>query len=512
MIYSTKEKNCEAEDIQMKQWRFRKFFAVLLALCLTVGVMPLTAEAAVDYVLYSTAGGYLRVNQHNGTLTDCSTLSGELVIPSVVEGITVTSIAERAFYGQDKLTSVTVPSTVKTVGDQAFTSCLALKTVVLNEGVETLGKNAFRYCYSLSKVTLPTTLQKIDDNAFQRCLALKSITVPNGVDSIGKNVFDGCENLTTVSLPATVMSIGEYAFSGCKKLTSINLPTGITALNTALFDGCTALEQVIVPNGVQRIYSLAFRNCSSLQKLSLPDSIQGIDGKAFDGCNDNMTFYVNAGSYAQAFASANGISFQLGTLSSGSSNNNNGTTEPSTYPETPFTDVKGHWAKEYIEWAYYHSYFNGESATKFQPNVSMDRAMLVTVLYNIENRPTVSTMSSFKDVKSNAYYADPVAWAAKNGIVTGYEDNTFRPTQKITRQEMAIMLYNYAKYKGMSLSAKGDLSQFKDNSKVASYAGTQMSWAVGSGIIGGIGNGLLDPRGEATRAQGTVMLKKFLEL
>lgn len=498
----------------MKQRNIRKVFAMLLAVCLMVSVIPLSASAAVDYVLYSTAGGYLRINQHNGTLTDCSDLSGDLVIPTTVEGITITSIADRAFYGQEKLTSVSVPSSVKSVGDQVFQKCLALKTVTLSEGVETLGKNAFCYCYSLSSVSLPTTLQKVDDNAFQKCIALKSITVPSGVDSIGNNAFENCTNLTTVSLPATVVSIGEYAFSGCEKLTSINLPTGINALNTAVFNGCSALRQVIVPSGVQRIYNLAFRNCSSLQKLSLPDSIQSIGGNAFDGCSDNMTFYVNAGSYPQAFASANGITFVLGTLDSGSNNNsgNNSTTEPDTYPETPFTDVQNHWAKDYIEWAYYHSYFNGDSATKFLPNEAMDRAMLVTVLYNIEGRPTVSTMSSFKDVKSSAYYADPVAWAAKNGIVSGYEDNTFRPTQKITRQEMAIMLYNYAKYKGMNLTAKGDLTQFKDNSKVASFAGTQMTWAVGSGIIGGIGNGLLDPRGEATRAQGTVMLKKFLEL
>lgn len=494
----------------MKNKMLKKFTALLLALCMIVGVMPLSAQAVeVDYVLYSTAGGYLRVNQHNGTLTDCSTLSGDLVIPAEVEGVAVTAIADRAFYGQEGLTSVTVPSSVKTIGDQAFTSCLALKTATLSEGVITLGKNAFRYCYSLANLNLPTSLQVIDDYAFQRCLALKSVTVPSGVDRIGKNVFEDCENLTTVKLPATVISVGEYAFSGCKKLTTVNLPTGITALNTAVFNGCAALQQVIVPEGVQRVYGLAFRNCSSLQKLSLPDSIQSIGGNAFDGCKD-VTFYVNAGSYAQAFASANGIQFALGTLSSGTSGT--GKDDPATYPETTFTDVQNHWAKEYIEWASYHKYFNGESATKFLPNKAMDRAMLVTVLYNLENRPAVSAASFFKDVKSTAYYASPVAWAAKNGIVSGYEDNTFRPEQKITRQELAIMLYNYAKYKKLDLTASGNLGQFKDNSKVASYAGTAMSWAVGKGIIGGIGGGLLDPRGEATRAQGTVMLKKFLDL
>lgn len=494
----------------MKNKMMKKICALLLALCMTLGAMPLSAQAVeVDYVIYSTAGGYLRINKHNGTLTDCSTLSGDLVIPAEVEEVAVTSIADRAFYGQEKITSVTVPSSVKSIGDQAFTSCLALKTAVLNEGVERLGKNAFRYCYSLSNLTLPTSLQVIDDYAFQRCLALKSVNVPSGVDQIGNNVFEDCENLVSVSLPATVISVGEYAFSGCKNLTTVNLPRGITALNTAVFNGCTALQQVIVPEGVQRVYGLAFRNCSSLQKLSLPDSIQSIGGNAFDGCKD-VTFYVNAGSYAQAFASANGIQFELGTLSD--SIIDSGKDEPATYPETTFADVQNHWAKEYIEWASYHKYFNGESATKFLPNEAMDRAMLVTVLYNIENRPAVSTSSSFTDVKSTAYYASPVAWAAKNGIVSGYEDNTFRPTQKITRQEMAIMLYNYAKYKSLDLTANGNLSQFTDNSKVASYAKTAMSWAVGKGIIGGIGNNLLDPRGQATRAQGTVMLKKFLDL
>lgn len=481
--------------------------ALLLACCLLLCALPLNAAAVdVDYVLYPTAGGYLRLNQFTGTLTDCANLTGDLVIPDTIEGVKVTAIADRAFYGCEKITSVTVPSSVKTIGDQAFTSCLSLRTATLKEGVTTLGKSAFRYCYSLTSVSLPSTLQAIDDYAFFKCLALKSVTIPSGLDRLGDNAFADCEKLEKATLPSSVVSMGEYCFSGCKALKEINLPAGISTVATAAFNGCSSLQQVILPNGVQRVYGLAFRNCTGLRKLSLPDSVNSIGGNALDGCGD-VTFYVNAGSYAQAFASANGIPFQLGTLNGGGGNQ-----KPDTYPETPFTDVGSHWAKSYIEWAAYYKYFNGETETSFAPNKSMDRGMLVTVLYNIENRPAAGT-SAFSDVPQGKYYTAPVAWAASNGIVSGYkEDNTFRPTNKITRQELATILYNYAKYKKMNVSVTGNVTEFKDHNQIATYAGTSMSWAVGTGIIGGIGGGMLDPKGEATRAQGTVMLKKLLEL
>ena len=491
----------------------RRALALLLTCCLLLCAWPMSAAAVdVDYVLYPTAGGYLRLNQFTGTLTDCANLSGDLVIPETIEGVRVTAIADRAFYGCDKITSVTIPSSVQTIGDQAFTSCLALRTATIKEGATSLGKSAFRYCYSLTSVSLPSTLHAIDDYAFYKCLALTSINVPNGVDRLGDNAFADCEKLAQVTLPASVVSIGEYCFSGCKALTAINLPTGLSAIATAVFNGCSSLQQVIIPDGVQRIYGLAFRNCTGLRKISLPNSVNSIGGNALDGCGD-VTFYVNAGSYAQAFASANGIPFVIGTLpgDGNSGNGNSGETKPpETYPATAFTDVNGHWAKSYIEWAAYHKYFNGETETTFVPNKAMDRAMMVTVLYNIENRPAAGN-PTFSDVPQGKYYTAPVAWAASNGIVSGYEDNTFRPTAKITRQEMATILYNYAKYKKRDVSAAGNVTEFKDHNQIATYAGTSMSWAVGSGIIGGIGGGLLDPRGEATRAQGTVMLKKFLD-
>ena len=489
----------------------QRVLMLLLTCCLLLGAWPMSASAVdVDYVLYPTAGGYLRLNQFTGTLTDCANLSGDLVIPDTIEGVKVTSIADRAFYGCDQITSVTVPSSVQTIGDQAFTSCLALRTVTIKEGVTTLGKSAFRYCYSLTSVSLPSTLRAIDDYAFYKCIALPSVNVPVGVDRLGENAFADCEKLAQVTLPASVISIGEYCFSGCKALKAITLPTGISAVATAVFNGCSSLQEVIVPDGVQRIYGLAFRNCTSLRRLSLPNSVNSIGGNALDGCGD-VTFYVNAGSYAQAFASANGIPFVLGTLNGGGNGNGGETKPPETYPETAFTDVSNHWAKSYIEWAAYHKYFNGETTTSFVPNKAMDRAMMVTVLYNIENRPATGN-PTFSDVPQGKYYTAPVAWAASNGIVSGYEDNTFRPTAKISRQELATILYNYAKYKKVNTSATGNVTEFKDHNQIATYAGTSMSWAVGSGIIGGIGNGMLDPKGEATRAQGTVMLKKFMEL
>ncbi len=505
-----------------------KFFSSLLAVCIVATVMPLHAFAVeVDNVLYPICGGFLRLNQFTGTLIDSSNLSGDLVIPSTIEGIQVTAIADRAFYGCENLTSVTVaptvrtigdqafygcsamnsvtvPASVQTIGDQAFTSCVSLKTVNLEEGLTYLGKNAFRYCYSLKSISLPSTLTSIESYSFDRCIALESINIPSGVGKIGNNAFSDCNHLTSISIPSTVTSIGEYCLSGCTALKNVTLPAAASTLPTALFNGCTSLERLVVPNGVQRIGELVFRGCTGLRQLSLPDSIQSIAGNSFDGCGD-VTFYVNAGSLAQAFAAANGIPFVLGTLDSNTSGSSD------VYPDTPFTDVKGHWAESAIKWAYANQYLNGISSTQFGVNISMNRGMLVTVLYNMEGNPDAG-VSSFSDVPETAYYAKAVAWAESTEVVGGVGNGKFLPTQNITREQLATMLYNYAKYKNKDLSATGDLTQFKDNDQISNYAGAFVSWAVGSGLLNGMGNGQLSPKGNATRAQAAVMLQTFSSL
>ncbi len=508
----------------------KRFVSAALAVCLMAAVLPANAfAAAAEYETYQTEdGGFLRVNRFTNTLDGAVNISGDLVIPSVVGTAKIEAIGDGVFYGCDEMTSLTVPSSVQTIGDRAFGACTSLKSVKLNEGLVSLGKDAFRYCYSLTDVSLPSTLGAVESYTFASCLALESITVPSGVKSIGAYAFADCKKLVSVSMPDGITTIGEYAFSDCESLTSAKLPENLQSISTALFSGCTSLASVdiygnvvnvgqsafgsctsltsvILPQGVQRIEQWAFNGCSALTVLSVPDSVTTISADALYGC-DNVTLYVNAGTLAQVFASANKIPFKIGTLDGGSADD-----DPQVYPETPFSDVKNHWAKSYIEWAYAKKYFSGTTETTFSPDASVNRGMMVSVLYRMEGKPSAGN-SSFTDVKSGAYYADAVAWAESSKVVSGVEPGKFMPAQNITREQLAAMLFRYAQYKGLDTSARGNLSGFADASQISAFAGTALAWAVGEGIINGITTTTLSPKGTATRAQAAVMLKKFSEL
>ena len=167
----------------------------------------------------------------------------------------------------------------------------------------------------------------------------------------------------------------------------------------------------------------------------------------------------------------------------------------------PFTDTaKGAWYQGAVEYVYRNSIMTGTSGTTFEPNAPLSRAMVAQILYNLEGQPTVTGESTFTD--SNTHWAaKAIAWAQKTGVVSGYGNNTFRPNQAVTREELAQMLYNYAEYKQYDLTASGDLIAFPDGNNVQGWAKTAMSWANGNQLINGFEDDTLRPGGDSTRAQ-----------
>ena len=183
-------------------------------------------------------------------------------------------------------------------------------------------------------------------------------------------------------------------------------------------------------------------------------------------------------------------------------------------PGKRFTDMprKGNWAHPGIDYALRHKLFSGTSATTFSPQGTMDRAMTVTVLYAMAGRPETEVEERFTDVKPSKYYAKAVTWAAKNGIVSGYSDGSFRPKRPVSREQLAVILKGYAEFAGVSTGARADLSRFPDQNKVHSYARQAMQWAVAEGILSGVSSGgvtYLRPQGNATRAQVATILMSF---
>ena len=176
----------------------------------------------------------------------------------------------------------------------------------------------------------------------------------------------------------------------------------------------------------------------------------------------------------------------------------------------PFTDVnKSDWYYNAIEYTYQNGIISGATDTEFRPSAKITRGMIVTILWRMEGSPKVTGVKDFTDVKGQYYY-DAVRWAAKNGVVNGYGDGRFGPNANITREQLATILCNYAKYKKKNTNVTVDTSKYKDWNKVSSFARASMQWAIKTGVVTGKENGTkVDPQGTATRGEAACMIYNY---
>lgn len=176
-----------------------------------------------------------------------------------------------------------------------------------------------------------------------------------------------------------------------------------------------------------------------------------------------------------------------------------------------FQDVgEGSWFQDAVEYVYRAGLMAGTGDTTFEPNAKLTRAMTAQILYNLEGTPEVTGEATFSDMNTAPDWSvDAIAWAQDTGVVAGMGDNTFAPNLKVTREQFAQMLYNYAKYKKYDLAKTSDLSQFPDEGSVSDWAVTALSWANGNGLINGHENGTLDPQGNTVRGQAASILMNF---
>ena len=178
-----------------------------------------------------------------------------------------------------------------------------------------------------------------------------------------------------------------------------------------------------------------------------------------------------------------------------------------------FTDVReSDWFYKAVSYAVENSLMSGMGDGTFSPNTPLQREMFATVLWNLEGNPAPKDVAPFLDVTSDKYYADAIAWASENGIVAGFGD-TFGVGVPITREQFAVMLHNYAQYKGYDVSVGEDTNilSYADAFDISNYAYPAMQWACGAGIINGMGDGTLVPQGQTTRAETATILMNFCE-
>lgn len=170
----------------------------------------------------------------------------EVKVPEMIDDREVVAIGEKAFYGNNSITSVELPDTVKSIGDYAFASCKLLTSVKVPETVTEVGKYAFAYCAKLASFPLPSTVTSIGDGAFYGCTSISTLKLPKSLESIGDYAFWGCTGITSVEIPSKVKTLGKQVFWACSKLASVKLTKNIEAIGEFAFGSLQESEDSVV--------------------------------------------------------------------------------------------------------------------------------------------------------------------------------------------------------------------------------------------------------------------------
>ena len=244
--------------------------------------------------------------------------SGNINIPSQINGKLVVRIGSNAFKHCKELEAVSIPSTVTVIERGAFWNCENLKDFSIPSSIETISAGAFKNCKKIVYVRIPASTSKIEYSAFEGCniatievangnphydsrehcnaiietatntliVGCYSTKIPSSVVNIGTSAFKACKALTKIDLPSSVKSIGKWAFADCTSLEEIHIPEGVTRIENLSFAHCTNLSKVYISNSVEEIVALAFAYCSGLEEVKIPkDSrLMKIGGGSFDGC------------------------------------------------------------------------------------------------------------------------------------------------------------------------------------------------------------------------------------
>ena len=311
-------------------------------LCIAIICVSFTLSVAEELnVFQSGAYSYVLNEEGNAIITNHQEGEEKLILPSSLDGYTVTGIGKEAFYNDHFIKELVIPGCIKTIDDSAFAYTNHIRSVVLESGVERIGKEAFLYCQiyeltlpdtlvslgdrafacnNISSVQLPDSIQEIGINPFDICerlsvivvspdhpvlavldgvlfskedkrlvckplgLEIKEYHVPKGIRFIGERSFLGDETLAVVAIPGSVESVGSFAFEECVGLSAVTIEEGPKEIGEWAYARCSDLSQITIPGSVTKIGDKCFYDCSGLRDVNLSKGLESIGDEAFDGC------------------------------------------------------------------------------------------------------------------------------------------------------------------------------------------------------------------------------------
>ena len=169
------------------------------------------------------------------------------------------------------------------------------------------------------------------------------------------------------------------------------------------------------------------------------------------------------------------------------------------------------WYHEAVDYVHINKYMNGMPGDIFAPSITTSRAMIVVTLYRMEGSPEVTGNSAYTDVENDAWYTDAIIWATEKGIVNGYGNDLFGPSDDVTREQIAAIFHRYADYKEMDVTATADLSGYVDNGDISSWARSSVKWAKSIGLMQGRSANTINPLEDTMRSELAMLLMRWCE-
>lgn len=511
-----------------------------------VTITGLEDESITDIIIPETINGYSVTTIGANAFSSCNSLTN-IEIPN-----SVTDIGEGAFRNCQKLVSIKISNSVTTIWDYTFDGCINLPSIEIPNSVTTIGNWAFRNCWNLTSIEIPNSVTTIGYNAFCYCSGLTSIKIPNSVTTVERGAFSYCSSLINIEIPDSITTIEWGTFEYCDNLTSIEIPNSVTTIMYYAFENCSNLKRVKLPKEISEIADTAFNRCSDdLTLYVLKNSYAENYAKTHNLKYEIYDFEIYTKEISKCVISyeknqeymgneikpkviikdeeevleegkdykleyKNNIKLGNATIIIIGIGNYQGEIiknfEIIKKEDVPFIDVdKNSYYYFSVNYCYKRDIIKGTTETTFKPNDKLTRGQLVTILWRMEDSRKVDIQNKFADVKEDQYYYEAVVWASSNKIVNGYSTTgKFGPNDNITREQLAIILMNYAKYKKKDTTARIDINKFKDGKYIADYSRESLSWAVASKIMNGKENGTkLDAKGSASRAEAVTMIANY---